>query len=189
MKKLTKVIATTVPFISAAAIGAPAANAAPISQPYNWSTTNGNTSNYGTSNTATTATTTGTTSNTQSVSVNSTSTTSSSNAATVAASYVGSDYYSVGTCTGFTSLVFNQIGIALPTGWPADQANWALANGATATSTPSVGDLVIQSDGGTGEAHAGIYAGDGMMYAATNPSQGVILQPVSWGSGTVYYHF
>ncbi|MFT4186119.1 MAG: NlpC/P60 family protein [Micrococcaceae bacterium] len=147
-------------------------------------TTNSTTGTGTTTDSTTTTTTTGT-----DTTGTTTTTGSSSDAASVAASYVGSDYYAVGTCTGFTSMVYNQVGIELPTGYPADQAAWALANGATLTTNPVSGDLVIQEDGGSGSAHAGIYAGDGNMYAATNPEQGVMLQPVSWGSGTSYYHF
>ncbi|MFT4245199.1 MAG: NlpC/P60 family protein [Micrococcaceae bacterium] len=113
----------------------------------------------------------------------------------IAKSYVGLKNYGWGdtptlwNCTGFTHYVYTKAGIALPWGWPADQAEWALANGAEKVSTPAAGDLVVQQNGGSGQAHVGIYAEDGNMYAAINTELGTGIQPVSWGSGTVYYRF
>ncbi|MFT4186171.1 MAG: NlpC/P60 family protein [Micrococcaceae bacterium] len=120
---------------------------------------------------------------------------SSDSVVDIAKSYVGLKNYGWGdtpslwNCTGFTHYVYTKAGIALPWGWPADQAEWALANGAEKVSTPAAGDLVVQEDGGSGQAHVGIYAEDGNMYAAINTELGTGIQPVSWGSGSVYYRF
>ncbi|MFT4148344.1 MAG: NlpC/P60 family protein [Micrococcaceae bacterium] len=168
--------------------------------------TNYNNTGYNTntaSNTTTTGTTTGTTTTgttttgttTTGTTTDTTSSDVGANAASIASQYMGLYNYGYGNtpaawnCTGFTSYVYNQAGVSLPWGMPYDQANWALANGARQVYTPIAGDLVIQADGGTGQAHAGIYAGDGYMYAAISSSYGTNLQPVSWGSGTSYYRF
>ncbi|WP_306418915.1 C40 family peptidase [Arthrobacter sp. GMC3] len=99
---------------------------------------------------------------------------------------VGGSYVWGGTavkawdCSGYVQWIYVQVGIALPRTeqWLAGQA----------TSAPQPGDLVVQvPDGPNHWGHVGIYAGDGMMYSALNPSAGTLLHPVSWNPGTQYF--
>lgn len=96
----------------------------------------------------------------------------------IAASYVGVPYYLGGTtpsgfdCSGYTSYVFNQVGISLPRTAAQQQAH------ATPVSNPQPGDLVFW---GYPAWHVGIYAGNGMVYDAGNPSTGVVYRSVFSG--------
>ncbi len=83
-------------------------------------------------------------------------------------------------CSGYVQWVYAQAGIRLPRTeqWRAGRS----------TSTPQPGDLVVQNpDGPHHWAHIGIYAGNGMMYSALNPSAGTLLHPVSWNTGSQYF--
>ncbi len=97
----------------------------------------------------------------------------------IAAQYVGYSYVSGGSspatgfdCSGFTSYVFAQVGISLPRTAAAQQAY------ATPVSNPQPGDLVFW---GYPAYHVGIYAGNGMVYDAGNPSVGVTYRSVFSG--------
>jgi cell wall-associated NlpC family hydrolase len=63
-------------------------------------------------------------------------------------------------CSGFTRYVYAQLGVSLPHSAAAQQAS------VTPVSNPQPGDLVFF---GYPAWHVGIYAGNGMIYQATNP--------------------
>jgi len=99
----------------------------------------------------------------------------------VGGSYIwGGTAFKAWDCSGYVQWVYAQAGIRLPRTeqWQAGRA----------TSTPQPGDLVVQNpDGPNHWAHIGIYAGNGMMYSALNPSVGTLLHPVSWNTGSRYF--
>jgi cell wall-associated NlpC family hydrolase len=83
-------------------------------------------------------------------------------------------------CSGYVMWIYAQIGRQLPR---VDQ--WVVG---APTSTPLPGDLVVQNpDGPEHWGHVGIYAGDGMMYSALNPSAGTLLHPIEWNPGSRYF--
>ncbi|WP_238146785.1 C40 family peptidase [Ornithinimicrobium murale] len=96
----------------------------------------------------------------------------------IAASYVGYPYvYGGGSpsgfdCSGYTSYVFAQVGVNLPRSASAQQSY------ATPVSNPVPGDLVFW---GYPAYHVGIYAGNGMVYDAGNPSVGVTYRSIFSG--------
>lgn len=84
-------------------------------------------------------------------------------------------------CSGYVQWVLTQAGIK---GIPRTE-QWGVGK---KTSNPQPGDLVVQNpDGSNHWAHVGIYAGDGMMYSALNPSVGTLLHPVDWNPGSEYF--
>lgn len=83
-------------------------------------------------------------------------------------------------CSGYVQWIYAQAGIQLPR-----TEQWLAG---TPTSTPQPGDLVVQNpDGPDHCGHVGIYAGNGMMYSALNPSAGTLLHPVAWNPGAEYF--
>lgn len=79
-------------------------------------------------------------------------------------------------CSGYVQWIYAQVGTQLP------RAEQWLAG--TPTATPQPGDLVVQNpDGPNHWGHIGIYAGNGMMYNALNPTVGTLLHPVEWNPG------
>jgi hypothetical protein len=83
-------------------------------------------------------------------------------------------------CSGYVQWIYAQAGIQLPR-----TEQWLAGH---RTSTPQPGDLVVQNpDGPNHWAHIGIYAGNGMMYSALNPSVGTLLHPVDWNPGSEYF--
>ncbi len=95
-----------------------------------------------------------------------------------AAAYTSSPYVYGGSspagfdCSGYTQFVFAQHGIDLPRTTEAQR----LAT--TPVSNPQPGDLVFY---GAPSYHVAIYAGDGMIYDAGNPSAGISLRPMFSG--------
>lgn len=84
-------------------------------------------------------------------------------------------------CSGYVQWVLTKAGIK---GIPRTE-QWGVGK---KTSNPQPGDLVVQNpDGPNHWAHVGIYAGDGMMYSALNPSVGTLLHPVDWNPGSEYF--
>lgn len=82
-------------------------------------------------------------------------------------------------CSGYVQWIYAQVGIQLPR-----TEQWLAGK---PTSTPQPGDLVVQNpDGPNHWGHVGIYAGNGMMYSALNPSVGTLLHPVAWNPGAAY---
>ncbi|WP_164888712.1 MULTISPECIES: C40 family peptidase [Paenarthrobacter] len=99
---------------------------------------------------------------------------------------VGGSYVWGGTafrewdCSGFVQWVYRQVGIELPR---AEQ--WRVG---TMIDNPQIGDLVVQNPQGPYNwGHVGIYAGNGMMYSALNPSAGTLMHPIDWNPGTAYF--
>lgn len=83
-------------------------------------------------------------------------------------------------CSGFVQWIYRQAGINLPR---VDQ--WKVGK---RTENPQPGDLVVQNAQGPDNwGHVGIYAGDGMMYSALNPSVGTLRHPIVWNSDTAYF--
>jgi hypothetical protein len=83
-------------------------------------------------------------------------------------------------CSGYVQWIYRQAGVELPR---VDQ--WRVG---VRTEDPRPGDLVVQNPQGPNNwGHVGIYAGEGMMWSALNPSVGTLLHPVSWNSGTAYF--
>jgi cell wall-associated NlpC family hydrolase len=83
-------------------------------------------------------------------------------------------------CSGFVQWIYRQVGIELPR-----VEQWRVGR---MTDSPQIGDLVVQNPHGPYNwGHVGIYAGDGMMYSALNPSAGTLLHPIDWNPGTVYF--
>lgn len=99
----------------------------------------------------------------------------------VGGNYVwGGTAYKAWDCSGYVQWIYAQIGVQLPR-----TEQWLAGH---PTGTPQPGDLVVQNpDGPNHWGHVGIYAGDGMMYSALNPSVGTLLHPVSWNPGTQYF--
>ena len=92
----------------------------------------------------------------------------------IASKYAGASYARGGTtpkgfdCSGFTTFVFNQVGVSLPR-TSGEQAAWA---DRVADSDRQVGDLMFWSDRG-GVHHVAIYAGDGLMWDSPRPGRRV----------------
>ena len=83
-------------------------------------------------------------------------------------------------CSGFVQWIYRQVGIELPR-----VEQWRVGH---LTATPQIGDLVVQNPAGPYNwGHVGIYAGNGMMYSALNPSAGTLLHPIDWNPGTAYF--
>ncbi|BCW58525.1 hypothetical protein StoSoilB20_18720 [Arthrobacter sp. StoSoilB20] len=84
-------------------------------------------------------------------------------------------------CSGFVQWIYRQVGIELPR-----VEQWRVGR---MTDSPQIGDLVVQNPQGPYNwGHVGIYAGDGMMYSALNPSAGTLLHPIDWNPGTAYFN-
>lgn len=83
-------------------------------------------------------------------------------------------------CSGYVQWIYRQAGIELPR-----VEQWRVG---IRTNNPQPGDLVVQNPQGPDNwGHVGIYAGDGMMYSALNPSAGTLLHPVDWNPGAAYF--
>lgn len=83
-------------------------------------------------------------------------------------------------CSGYVQWIYRQVGINLPR-----VEQWRVGH---RTDNPQPGDLVVQNPQGPDNwGHVGIYAGDGMIYSALNPSAGTLLHPVDWNSGSAYF--
>lgn len=83
-------------------------------------------------------------------------------------------------CSGYVQWIYAQAGIQLPR-----TEQWLAGK---PTSMPQPGDLVVQNpDGPNHWGHVGIYAGNGMMYSALNPTVGTLLHPVAWNPGARYF--
>ncbi|BCW44668.1 hypothetical protein StoSoilB5_18520 [Arthrobacter sp. StoSoilB5] len=83
-------------------------------------------------------------------------------------------------CSGFVQWIYRQVGIELPR-----VEQWRVGQ---MTDSPQIGDLVVQNPQGPYNwGHVGIYAGNGMMYSALNPSVGTLLHPIDWNPGTAYF--
>ncbi|MGO4145746.1 C40 family peptidase [Paenarthrobacter sp. YAF11_1] len=92
----------------------------------------------------------------------------------------GGTAYKAWDCSGFVQWIYRQVGIELPR-----VEQWRVGR---MTDTPQIGDLVVQNPQGPYNwGHVGIYAGDGMMYSALNPSAGTLLHPIDWNPGTAYF--
>lgn len=95
----------------------------------------------------------------------------------IAMQYVGSPYVwgasgpTAFDCSGFTSYVYNQVGISLPRTSGAQAGAGYQVSAAEA----QPGDLVVWPG------HIGIYTGDGMVIDAGNESTGVVHRAI-WGS-------
>lgn len=99
----------------------------------------------------------------------------------VGGAYVwGGTAFKAWDCSGFVQWIYRQVGIELPR-----VEQWRVG---LMTESPQVGDLVVQNPQGPFNwGHVGIYAGDGMMYSALNPSAGTLLHPMDWNPGTAYF--
>lgn len=101
-----------------------------------------------------------------------------------ASSYIGSKYVYGGSspsgfdCSGFTSYIYNQFGISLNRTAAAQYSNGT----AISKSELQPGDLVMF--GKSGINHVGIYAGNGTIVHAANPSKGVTTDTINSG----YYY-
>ncbi|MET3173811.1 UNVERIFIED_ORG: cell wall-associated NlpC family hydrolase [Arthrobacter sp. UYCu721] len=83
-------------------------------------------------------------------------------------------------CSGYVQWIYRQAGIELPR-----VEQWRVG---VRTEDPQPGDLVVQNPQRPENwGHVGIYAGDGMMWSALNPSVGTLLHPISWNPGTAYF--
>lgn len=99
----------------------------------------------------------------------------------VGGAYVwGGTAFKAWDCSGFVQWIYRQVGIELPR-----VEQWRVGR---MTDNPQIGDLVVQNPQGPYNwGHVGIYAGDGMMYSALNPSAGTLLHPIDWNPGTAYF--
>ncbi|MBT2554935.1 C40 family peptidase [Arthrobacter sp. ISL-5] len=99
----------------------------------------------------------------------------------VGGSYVwGGTAFKAWDCSGFVQWIYRQVGIYLPR-----VEQWRVGK---RTDNPQPGDLVVQNAQGPNNwGHVGIYAGEGMMYSALNPSVGTLLHPIAWNSDTAYF--
>jgi hypothetical protein len=83
-------------------------------------------------------------------------------------------------CSGYVQWIYRQAGIELPR-----VEQWRVG---IRTNNPQPGDLVVQNPQGPDNwGHVGIFAGEGMMYSALNPSAGTLLHPVDWNPGAAYF--
>ncbi|WP_311215154.1 MULTISPECIES: NlpC/P60 family protein [unclassified Arthrobacter] len=99
----------------------------------------------------------------------------------VGGAYVwGGTAFKAWDCSGFVLWIYRQVGIELPR-----VEQWRVGR---MTGDPQIGDLVVQNPQGPYNwGHVGIYAGDGMMYSALNPSAGTLMHPIDWNPGTAYF--
>ncbi|WOC62643.1 C40 family peptidase [Paenarthrobacter sp. AT5] len=99
----------------------------------------------------------------------------------VGGAYVwGGTAFKAWDCSGFVQWIYRQVGIELPR-----VEQWRVGR---MTDNPQVGDLVVQNpQGAFNWGHVGIYAGEGMMYSALNPSAGTLLHPIDWNHGSAYF--
>ncbi|WP_229785208.1 C40 family peptidase [Paenarthrobacter histidinolovorans] len=99
----------------------------------------------------------------------------------VGGAYVwGGTAFKAWDCSGFVQWIYRQVGIDLPR-----VEQWRVGQ---MTVAPQIGDLVVQNPQVPYNwGHVGIYAGDGMMYSALNPSAGTLLHPIDWNQGTAYF--
>lgn len=112
---------------------------------------------------------------------------SAANVLSIAADVASGAYYTYGgagptgfDCSGFTSYVFDKVGISLP------HSSSAQRSVARSVSSPQPGDLVFVYNGGGGSiGHVGIYAGGGYWWEASNPSAGVGKHR-AWSSNVSY---
>ncbi len=100
----------------------------------------------------------------------------------IAEQYTGVPYVYGGTttsgwdCSGYTSFVFNKVGVNLP----RNSSGQAAAGQTVSASEAKPGDLVYRPG------HVGIYAGDGMMYDAGSSSSGTSYRSHSWMGSVTY---
>lgn len=99
----------------------------------------------------------------------------------VGGAYVwGGTAFKAWDCSGFVQWIYRQVAIDLPR-----VEQWRVGR---MTNNPQIGDLVVQNPQGPYNwGHVGIYAGNGIMYSALNPSVGTLLHPVDWNAGTAYF--
>lgn len=99
----------------------------------------------------------------------------------VGGAYVwGGTAFKAWDCSGFVQWIYRQVGFELPR-----VEQWRVGR---MTDSPQIGDLVVQNPQGPYNwGHVGIYAGDGMMYSALNPSAGTLLHPINWNPGAAYF--
>jgi hypothetical protein len=99
----------------------------------------------------------------------------------VGGSYVwGGTAFKAWDCSGFVQWIYRPAGINLPR-----VEQWRVG---VRTTNPQPGDLVVQNAQGPDNwGHVGIYAGDGMMFSALNPSAGTLLHPIAWNPDTAYF--
>lgn len=99
----------------------------------------------------------------------------------VGGTYVwGGTAFKAWDCSGYVQWIYRQVGINLPR-----VEQWRIG---VRTENPQLGDLVVQNAQGPNNwGHVGIYAGDGMMYSALNPSVGTLLHPIAWNSDAAYF--
>ncbi|WP_223860079.1 C40 family peptidase [Pseudarthrobacter sulfonivorans] len=99
----------------------------------------------------------------------------------VGGTYVwGGTAFKAWDCSGYVQWIYRQAGIDLPR-----VEQWRVG---VRTENPQPGDLVVQNAQGPNNwGHVGIFAGDGMMWSALNPSVGTLLHPIAWNSDTAYF--
>lgn len=99
----------------------------------------------------------------------------------VGGAYVwGGTAFKAWDCSGYVQWIYRQAGINLPR-----VEQWRVG---VRTDNPQPGDLVVQNAQGPNNwGHVGIFAGDGMMWSALNPSVGTLLHPIAWNSDTAYF--
>ncbi|BCW05659.1 hypothetical protein NtRootA1_17970 [Arthrobacter sp. NtRootA1] len=99
----------------------------------------------------------------------------------VGGAYVwGGTAFKAWDCSGYVQWIYRQVGIELPR-----VEQWRVGR---ITDSPQIGDLVVQNPQGPYNwGHVGIYAGDGLMYSALNPSAGTLLHPIDWNPGSAFF--
>lgn len=106
-------------------------------------------------------------------------------AANYAAKYIGSRYVSGGAspsgfdCSGFTSYIYNCLGVSLP----RTAAGQASIGTSVSASQLKPGDLVFFQTHSNGISHVGMYIGGGRFVHAANPGKGVTVSSL----GESYY--